>query len=419
MMRILYIFTLVTVFLFPFYIIRFSVFDVPTTVVEIVIYILFALWLVFIWKNKVNFHLVLGVLSENKLLFTGLFLFVFGAFLAALLSADVKTSFGLFKAYFIDPVLFFAVFVAVFDITNIKKALQVFALSSFFVLFLSVFSLLSGKLSVFFSPITYDLRFQGIFHSPNYFAMFLAPLVLIAFYFIFESKAIFLKIIWIVAFTLSCVALFFTFSYSAFFGVFATIIFASFYYAKGKFKFILPLLMFIFGFILLFSQASSPKMQAILTKDSRSSFTSREMIWSSAIEILKDNYIFGVGPGMFQKHYLDYQERFDKQYLEWAVPYPHNIFLAFWIQNGIIGFAGFLMILFWVWRIWKRSDLSPERSDLPTLAMSFFIYFLIHGMMDTPYWKNDLALIFFFFLAVIVIWRLNLQTLEIESPKSN
>lgn len=409
--KILRALILITVFLFPFYLIRFSIFGIPTTLIEVVIYMLFLVWLMFFLRHKSNIYLAYRTINENKTVFIGLVLFIFGALLASILSENQKISFGIFKAYFFDPILFFIVFISTFNQKKIKEALEVLVLSALSILFISELSLILGKLSVFFSPITYDLRFKGIFNSPNFLAMSMAPLILISFYFIFNTQNKTLKSLWWAVLILAAPPFIFTFSYSAFLGVFIALIFSAFFYAKKKMKIILPIFIFIIGTILFISQVSSEKMQNILITDGRSSFVSREMVWSSAADILKDNYIFGIGPGMFQKYYLDYQSKFDTQYLEWAIPYPHNVFLAFWVQNGLIGFLGFLIILFWIWkRIWKRSDLSLERSDLFALVLSFFIYFLIHGMFDTPYWKNDLALTFFFFLGVgVLTWRQGLQ----------
>ena len=111
------------------------------------------------------------------------------------------------------------------------------------------------------------------------------------------------------------------------------------------------------------------------------------MIWSAAGEIIKDNHVFGIGPGTFQKTYLSYAEKFDEPYLEWAVPQPHNIFLAFYLQTGLIGFVGFLLILYW---FFSRKHLRMS----PVIANVLMIYILIHGLVDTTYWKNDLSVMF-------------------------
>jgi|GEM_PF-514010 len=186
------------------------------------------------------------------------------------------------------------------------------------------------------------------------------------------------------------------------------------------------------GFLLLallfLSQLNNPKLQHILNGDYYSSLHSRLMIWQSAWKISQDHWLFGIGGGNFQQAYLDYQKYFPEPYIEWAVPMPHNIFLAFSTQLGVFGLASFLTIIILSiltvipsnvegsllsmfkgflrsspYHTVRGSGRNDKKTDFLTLwALSYLIYFLIHGLIDTPYWKNDLAIIFW--LAIAVIW---------------
>ena len=150
-----------------------------------------------------------------------------------------------------------------------------------------------------------------------------------------------------------------------------------------------------------------------------------------AIKILKDHWLIGIGPGLFQPYYLDYQKYFPP-YLEWAVPQPHNLFLAWWLQAGLLGLIGFLWLVI---KFFKQTasivrhhlfptlssteergqnelttpTVSPSRvregeskkgwvfaikQPLTIFSMAVIIYFLVHGLVDATFWKNDLALIF-------------------------
>ena len=102
---------------------------------------------------------------------------------------------------------------------------------------------------------------------------------------------------------------------------------------------------------------------------------------------------------MFKEYYLAYQKYFTP-YLEWAVPQPHNIFLAFWLQAGIVGIIGFIYMII---MLYSRVSIK-NYAELHWLAVSFLTYFLIHGLVDTIYWKNDLALIFWLFAGIAVIF---------------
>ena len=86
--------------------------------------------------------------------------------------------------------------------------------------------------------------------------------------------------------------------------------------------------------------------------------------------------------------------------MEWNIPHPHNIFFAFWLNAGLLGLiALFIFIVF-----------THRRFTYPLIA---FWGLLIHGLFDTPFWKNDLSMIFWLILGAIVI----LQTYGTSPPK--
>ena len=126
--------------------------------------------------------------------------------------------------------------------------------------------------------------------------------------------------------------------------------------------------------------------------------SSRMMIWKSSALMIKNNFIFGIGPGNFQNKYLEYQKYFPP-YLEWAVPQSHNLYLAFWLQSGIIGLIGLIgLISTWLKKTIGEILKNQKNSALLAVSLGIVIYILLHGILDTTYWKNDLALIFWIFL---------------------
>ncbi|MCA9389730.1 MAG: hypothetical protein KC585_03955, partial [Candidatus Magasanikbacteria bacterium] len=70
--------------------------------------------------------------------------------------------------------------------------------------------------------------------------------------------------------------------------------------------------------------------------------------------------------------------------------YPHNIILNFWVETGLAG----LLAFFWIVFAWLK---KKEAMLLPLVAL------LIHGLVDVPYFKNDLAIVFFLVLALCAI----------------
>ncbi|MEK7452793.1 MAG: O-antigen ligase family protein [Patescibacteria group bacterium] len=403
--KIIYFLLLMIVFIFQTYLLRFEIFNIPTTFIELCIYFTLSLYiiLIFIDNKKEKLGKIREIFYQNKPLFFGISIFIIGAFVSSMFSSDTRISFGIFKAYFIDPLLLFIIFISIVSENRIKYFILSFVFSGIFISIISIVYLLLGK-------VTYDNRLESFFNSPNFLAMTLAPVILAIISILLNSKKykrlnLFLLGSLIIVF----IPFILTYSYGAILGLFIAIFFSiSLSLKSTKFKIMLSLMILILSLIIFYFQLGDKKTQDIIFNDQRSSIASREMIFESSLLILKDNYIFGIGPGMFQEYYLNYQNKFKEPYLEWAVPYPHNIFLAFWIQNGIFGLAGFLIILISVFsdsiKLVRRSQPSFTAS-VGLFVSSFFIYFSIHGIVDTPFWKNDLALTFFLFLGVVLILK--------------
>jgi O-antigen ligase len=115
--------------------------------------------------------------------------------------------------------------------------------------------------------------------------------------------------------------------------------------------------------------------------------------------MIKNHWLIGIGPGNYQEKYLDYQKYYPP-YLEWAVPHPHNLYLAFWLYGGIAGLIGFLSLIFlWFKGILPKIKSGPDWTALVSLGI--MAYILTHGLIDTTYFKNDLAVIFWLCFIVL------------------
>ena len=82
--------------------------------------------------------------------------------------------------------------------------------------------------------------------------------------------------------------------------------------------------------------------------------------------------------------------------------YPHNIFLNFWSETGLFGlFVFILLMLTVVWRY--RKVRNPENKALYLVILAVFATIWVHGLVDVPYFKNDLSVLFWFFAGLSVI----------------
>jgi O-antigen ligase len=132
-----------------------------------------------------------------------------------------------------------------------------------------------------------------------------------------------------------------------------------------------------------------------------SSLNERGEIWATSMELLKNpkTALLGVGLGQFEYQYIENVNAvLGRQPLDYYVIQPHNIFLLFIFHYGILGF---LLTCYLIYKTAKIS-LEPEKSPRPSRfqqEMAFiFLYFLTHGLIDTPFFKNDMLILLFIFM---------------------
>jgi len=412
------------IFFLPSYLLRFKIFGIPTTALEIGIYILFFIWLVqndrLFFNGRIKKYL--GELKKSeKPLFWGIFLLTGGTLLSTVFSSDIRTSAGIFKGWFLDPFLFFLIFTSVFKTAEQKINALVFL--SFSGAALALLGLICW-LFPYFGGVSYDGRLHAIYSSPNQLAMYLAPALIIALWqllgsskgFYFENNSLKSKIFWLLCLFVIIAAFYFTYSYAAWLAVMVAVFLMAYLvdrftklempYFKNKTSYITLAIIF---FVLILAQAGTAKFENLKNLSYRSSFNSRLMIWRAALMIGRDNPVAGIGPGNFQKYYLDYRSRAlgAEPYLEWAVPEPHNVFLAFWLESSVIGLAGFLLILSWFFKkaekIFKKTRQGRDGHSIAVVLCVLMAYVVFHGFFDTTYWKNDLSVMFWLILGLMAL----------------
>jgi len=403
---------LISPFVFPLYLMRFSVYGIPLTVLEVFCYLLFAVWLLAVIQKKVR----LDWSKPLRYYWLLVFLILVGAtigvltaphFIAlpsgAVLDAQ-RTSLGVWKGWVLAPMLYFAV------LTQwIRSENQVTRILRNFVYSAAAVSLIAYFLGILGTGFTYDFRLSGFFESANYLSLYIVPALLLSVHFLIYSDGkedpthyLNLSSLVILAHTL-----YFTKSYAAIIGVFGAL-FLHVGYMVLRSRVNLKNLVFgilgifcAFAFVL-YTQIHTPKFQQFLDIHNRSSSSVRLEVYEIAWGLINDQPLTGIGPGLFQAYY---QTRgpviLGHPPMEWNIPHPHNIFFAFWLNAGLLGLLGLLVIVFLIH--------FPVR--YPLIAMWGI---LIHGIFDAPFWKNDLAMIFWLILASIVI----LQRYAPNTPKS-
>lgn len=413
-MRITQFLAVITLISLPLYVLRCRDFSwcsspVPVTLLEVLILATFIAWV--FWRL---YSLRKGIISAQELAqrLRGAFFLPIVAFLgvstfAVFVSPDFQAAAGIWKAYFIEPAL---LYIVVIDISNSKKSfswiLPPLLLSGLWVSALAIWQWVT-EINNFSPDYLVNKRESSVFDNPNALSLYLGPLILICFGLVFkiidqrnELMAKLLKLLVVVSVVAVYIgAVYLSRSRGAYIGLsLSSLIFLAIILHRtlsDKLKRINILAIFIAiavstvilvsGFINLDKVVNSASPKALDTG------YSRLCIWQGTKKMVGDHFITGVGLSGFPITYQKYVTC-EKQ----AFQYPHNIFLNFWVELGIVGLAVFLWISFVYLKI-----LSKHLDDFMAIGfLAVLVYIFIHGLVDVPYFKNDLSAQFWVFLSV-------------------
>ena len=92
--------------------------------------------------------------------------------------------------------------------------------------------------------------------------------------------------------------------------------------------------------------------------------------------------------------------------------YPHNLILNFWTEMGVIGVLAFILLVGSFFRAGYKMLVSDKLNDrkekyIVLGLLGAMIVLAVHGMVDVPFFKNDLSVIFFFFLGAMGIFKIS------------
>ncbi len=335
-------------------------------------------------------------------------LFLTAATISIFISPNLHNAAGIWKAYFIEPILFFFIFIKSIKKENLKNIFLVLNLQVFLLGLLAIYQKFTGALIVNpFWATEATRRVTSVFPYPNALALYLAPLIILLLgYFIFEIKnlklfqnsklkiknyiAIYYQIIVIV---LSILAVYYTKSKGALLGLLAGIIFYAIFF-KGYRKYFLATL----GVIVLLSfylfGTNKINISGTSTVTGGDSISVRTTMWSETWQMLRQKSILGAGLNGYQNAVAPFHK---KSYIEIYL-YPHNIFLNFWSEIGLLGLLAFLGIIIWFY----KAGFSGQ-GDIKIILMSSMTVLLVHGLVDVPYFKNDLAILFWVIIGLLIV----------------
>lgn len=314
---------------------------------------------------------------------------------SALLSADPRAGLGAFKAWLLEPILLSLVAV---DVLRTEHARWV-----------AVGGLIAGAVGlslygivekVFGFGLPPDGRLNSVFVPANYHAMFVAPVLALCLGLLRGAAGRPRRFILLTLAALAIGAsLILTQSYGGYLGVggAGAVLVAT---LPRRTRTLAALALLAVALFTVLPQIGSEKFQLLGKLNERSSSSVRVQIWHTAVNLTAQHPLLGVGPNAFEAPYREEVARLYWPPLEWLVAQPHSLYLALAAETGLLGLGSFL----WLLVAWARAALRPVRllGERPWALASALalITILVHGIVDTPVLKNDLAVLFAFTLAL-------------------
>lgn len=390
------------------------------------------LWVLF-WIFENNYGLKNDAIKGNKaaiLLFLFIIFFlwqILGLFLAESLGTGFERLFKRLSFLLFPLVLFYP---GVRIVKNISLITRLFAICTLFYLILCIGNafnnsmiIQNNKLIFNSHPTEYNyenyffgMRLSYLIH-PSYVAMYIIISILISFESFFNKSLTHIrKVLW---FTIIIVFLVAIYLLSARAGILAVIIVLP-VYALLKFysKFPKWIVIIVSGAILISLAVIAKKNEKVNYSiedisrkrvDETLKNDPRLLIWKSALGVIKENLILGVGTGDASKKLTE--EFLKRGYVNGFYDNlnAHNQFLEILLENGLVGLILFLAILTYMSYI----AITDQNLLLGLFIITTIIFFIFETML------NRLAGVSFFaFFSFLLIYsKTSRKTIESDSHK--
>ncbi|AKM84988.1 MAG: O-antigen polymerase [candidate division Kazan bacterium GW2011_GWA1_50_15] len=312
-----------------------------------------------------------------------------GLAIGVAVSPDLRLSFGVAKGWFIVPLVFFWLNLHWLRASDLGHYILALILST---IPLSLVALSQTAAQRF---VTVDGRASGWFVSANYLSMYLVPILILGIILVQTGVAWQRRLVYL-AWWLGGLALYFSFSFGGWLAlVMAMLVWAVIRWRRRWREWIWGLALPI---IAVATQWRSERWQQMIDLTDRSSASVRLQVWQTAGLMIKEHPLTGIGLGEFRDQYLSYATRLFASPWEMAILHAHNVYLQFWINAGLAGLVG------WLWLVIKFFRRAIGRVTPTTTGLvAAMVAILGHGLIDTTYWKNDLAALFWLVFAMMVV----------------
>ena len=143
-------------------------------------------------------------------------------------------------------------------------------------------------------------------------------------------------------------------------------------------------------------------MSSVETFHARSYDHERVLLWTAAWQMFIDHPITGVGLLHFNNAYVaHYLSPLAK---EPNLPHPHNLFLNFLAETGLVGFSAYMLLILGQVVIAFRFTQNIRQLALPDIFILAVVGMFGHGMVDVLATTRDQMLLYFFLWGIICLY---------------
>lgn len=291
-----------------------------------------------------NIFLVLGVIcslfiikERYKLMsiprnyLIAIFIFFAVGFLSVCISENFADSFNRYMKYLLRLSMVFLVLIAVQKPVELKKILYCIIFSAALSAVIAIYQGLSG-----------NYRADVFFSNPMYYAGFLVQIIPILLVLVINKSEH--KYYYSTVFLCLLLALLFNGTRGAWLSMLVLLPLVMILCKINLKKLFAVFLTAVMVLSILFTvnESFNNRIQSFTSMKYQSN-SERLLLWQSAVNMWKDNPVFGVGVGNFEKNYRE--KYISPEAKERGLGHPHNNFLGFLSEMGLVGASTYLIYI--------------------------------------------------------------------------
>ncbi len=376
----------------PSYLLRFEIAGIPMTFLEAMILILIGIWTIRLFQKTQKCSL------PPKPWRIPIILILIAAGISTIVSPNHTAALGILKAYFVEPFLLFSISISVLRTKDLFHLFTAFGIGALVVSSIGIAQFFTG-LGI---PAPWDTerRITSFFPYPNAVGLYLGPILTLGIVLLWN--AVKQKIRWNIIFwgavvVLAGVAIVLAKTEAAYVAVTSTLFLLSLF-QKDIRRWTIPIAIMGSIIILAIPTVREPVIQKITLQDYSGQV--RLSQWKDTVKFLKDNALLGAGLSGYPQAIAPYHSRSEIEIFQ----YPHNIFLNFWVEMGLLGLIGFTLLGVALRKtISTLQALQPPAPIFAAALSGALLEMFIHGLVDVPYFKNDLSTMTWLLLSALVV----------------